>query len=251
MKHAPYQKLWIATALAVITSTTSVMAIPLTGTIRDFKDSHPDFEYVIATDPGIVETTLGADGKPVYAGLIGNPTTTGAANFNQWYNDVAGVNSSQSLTIDITDPDNNGIYTYSNSSFFPIDGALFGNEGRIHNYHFTFELNTAFTFTGGGTFTFTGDDDLWVFIDGKLVIDLGGVHGAQTGTVNLSTLGLTTGNDYNLDLFFAERHTSQSNFRIDTSLLLKNADRVPDAGASVVLFGLGALSLVALRRFKR
>lgn len=40
----------------------------LTGTIRDFKIDHPDFEYTIDTDPGIVQDDLGADGKPVYAG---------------------------------------------------------------------------------------------------------------------------------------------------------------------------------------
>src|SRR5690606_20247218 len=63
----------------------------LTATIRDFSDSHPDFEIFVdgdARDPGIVEDILGPDGKPVYQGGSGTLTTSGATNFDQWYRDV-------------------------------------------------------------------------------------------------------------------------------------------------------------------
>lgn len=193
----------------------------LTGTVRDFKASHPDFEYTIGVDPGIVQKALGADGKPVYASATTTPTTNGKASFDQWYNDVPGVNQKKHHAITLTNTGGN-TWTYSSNAFFPIDGELFGNEGNAHNYHFTYELATKFRYEGGEVFTFTGDDDLFVFINGKLGIDLGGVHGAMSGTINLdasaSELGISVGNVYALDFFFAERHTSESNFRIDTSI---------------------------------
>jgi fibro-slime domain-containing protein len=193
----------------------------LTGTIRDFQIAHPDFEHTIGDDLGLVQTDLGSDDKPVYAGGAGTSTTTGQANFDQWFRDVPGINQSQLLSLTLS-PAGGNVYTYSNNAFFPIDNQLFGNESNPHNFHFTFELHTKFVYLGGEVFTFTGDDDLFVFVNRKLAIDLGGVHGAQNGQVDLDArageLGITQGGTYQLDFFFAERHTSESNFRIDTTI---------------------------------
>ncbi|EDM79682.1 Periplasmic protein TonB links inner and outer membranes-like protein [Plesiocystis pacifica SIR-1] len=193
----------------------------LYATVRDFQIAHPDFQYTTGVDLGIVEVDLGADQKPVYAGNPNTPTTTGVDNFNQWYNDVDGVNQPFEVPIELLEimP---GVYEYANGAFFPIDDEGWGNEGNPHNYHFTLELHTNFLYTGGEVFTFEGDDDLWVFVNGKLGIDLGGVHGPLEGSIDMDALagqlGIEIGGLYDLDFFFAERHTTQSNFKITTTI---------------------------------
>ena len=203
--------------------------ITLTGTIRDFKDTHPDFESTIGTDKNIVTTELGDDKKPVYAhGNEGTLTTTGQANFDQWYRDVDGINQSKKHSIELV-KQTDGTYKYQNNQFFPINNELWGNFKDGKNYHFTYEIHNKFTYQGGEVFTFSGDDDVWVYIDGQRVIDIGGVHNSQSQTIELDTLNLEEGETYNFDFFFAERHYSESNFTITTNIALENTNLSPIA----------------------
>ncbi len=196
----------------------------LRGTVRDFLIAHPDFENESqGAETGVVEQVLGADGKPVYAGTPTTLTTTGKANFDQWFRDVPGVNLSAPLELPLgASPNDPRLYRYENRLFFPIDDQLFGNEANADNYHFTFEAEGTFLYQGGEVFRFTGDDDVWVFVNEQLVIDLGGTHSAMSAEVALDDLapgiGLVLGQRYPLKMFFAERHTVDSNFILETSI---------------------------------
>ncbi|HEY4425929.1 MAG TPA: fibro-slime domain-containing protein, partial [Pyrinomonadaceae bacterium] len=203
--------------------TAASSAIVLNATVRDFTDAHPDFEKGISgLVTGLVQTQLGPDSKPVFVGPNGRGAISSTASFNQWYNDVPSVNLKTTIPIELreTTP-GSGVFSFLSNAFFPIDGQLFGNQGRSNNFHFTLEIHSNFTYRGGEVFQFTGDDDIWVYVNDRLVVDLGGVHGAASGSVNLDSLGLVKGSTYKFDFFFAERHTSGSNFLLQTSIALQ------------------------------
>jgi fibro-slime domain-containing protein len=197
----------------------------LKATIRDFSPTtHPDFEagYVPGLDVGIVERELGADDTPVYAGKPFTKSTSGPINFGKWYHDDP-VNLSAPLDLQLAVSKNDpNLFEYDNHAFFPIDGQLLGNEGRNHNYHFTLAASTNFVYRKGDEFAFSGDDDMWVFINRQLAIDLGGLHQTLSATLVLDDIapeyGLAVGQSYPLHFFFAERHTTQSNFTLRTSI---------------------------------
>ena len=198
----------------------------LEATVRDFSPrTHPDFESNFASglDVGIVQSTLGPDDKPVYAGMPRTKSTSGQANFDMWYRDTPGINLSEPLELQLLPvEDEPGLFTYDDLEFFPIDGQLLGNEGRGNNFHFTLEASTTFEYRGTEVFSFAGDDDMWVFINRRLAIDLGGLHSSLSASVTLddfaATAGMTRGNVYPLHFFFAERHTIDSHFTIRTSI---------------------------------
>lgn len=96
----------------------------------------------------------------------------------------------------------------------------------LRNQHYCFESHAQFTHKPGLRFNFRGDDDIWVFIDSKLAVDLGGTHLAAPGYVDLDNFvgkngKLVNGMQYPLDIFFCDRRTTMSNVRIKTNMYIQ------------------------------
>jgi fibro-slime domain-containing protein len=281
----------------------STLNIPII--YRDFSETHPQFEINPNTPsgsdgrlPGIVASTLGADGKPVYntgfsvatsrtscsaarpftmdgpdhgsqavkSASVNDPgyaacntatlTTSQqiAAKFLQWYHDDSSANRTFIQTLPLGQI-SAGTYQFAASvsnggQFFPLDNlsGTFGNEGQkggnpnaLHNFHFTSEARQWFLHGTGSDelLSFSGDDDVWVFVNGQLTVDLGGIHSELQGSIELKgdsgqdsilcVPGLTSPattscsafpvalnpNGVNeIAVFQAERHVTQSNYTL-------------------------------------
>lgn len=195
----------------------------LRGIVRDFEHSHVDFgsdaDGQDVINAGLVGATLDDTRKPVPTGA-----STAASAIADWFQNGAGGNVP--YVVDFWLEPVGDVYIFDSSRFFPLEGVgtLSGvdNDQVQRNFGFTTELHTAFEYKGGEVFTFTGDDDVFIYINNLLAVDLGGVHSQFSHSVNIdafaATAGMMTGGVYNLDLFHAERNPTGSNFRIETSL---------------------------------
>jgi fibro-slime domain-containing protein len=110
-----------------------------------------------------------------------------------------------------------------------------GSEKSKANQHFCFESHAEFIYQKGQVFDFRGDDAIWIYIDNRLVVDLGGSHMAAPGRVNLDAMDLVEGNKYSIDIFFCDMRTPQSNVRISTNMYITQKNNyTPIVNATIV-----------------
>lgn len=123
-----------------------------------------------------------------------------------------------------------------NKGFFPLDSLLddtndeklLGEDNQKHNYHFGMNVDGDFIYKKGANqfFNFSGDDDVYVFINGERVIDLGGAHKEANSELDIEEYankhGIKNGEKCHFQMFYLERHTTASNCKIQTNLKIGN-----------------------------
>ena len=130
--------------------------------------------------------------------------------------------------------DQNGkILTTEGAGFYPLENERkfsYENSEKAQNYFFGMRYDVLFKigdYVGPMNYEFTGDDDLWVLLDGKVVLDLGGIHQAASETVDIwEKLGKTADQltpeekekEHTLTVLYMERGAGESNCKMKFTL---------------------------------
>lgn len=141
--------------------------------------------------------------------------------------------SGDTYTLKTVKDTNGNVLTTEGSDFYPLDGTRkfsYERSETAHNYFFGMRYDVPFKigdYVGPMNYEFTGDDDLWVLLDGKLVLDLGGIHSAADGTVDIwKELGKTAAQltpeekeqEHTLTVLYMERGAGKSNCKMKFTL---------------------------------
>lgn len=188
---------------------------------------------VTGTDGNQHNVPIYGMGVDTYSSIVLTDNGNGKYSFNAGYS-----GNVKKVLYDRT----NGTISESSSGqdttgFYPIDGLGYEQSGLLsktsainngnNNGSFTLRGESQFVYEHDKElyFTFTGDDDVYMYINGKLALDLGGAHGRNTKTVNLNDLnakeyGLVEGQVATFTFFYMERCSDASTFGIETNMEL-------------------------------
>lgn len=223
----------------------------VSGIFRDWKlDNVSFFNNPTGASSGHKGMVMGTLTAPDYKPRLTDNTSVNVSNSKElesWFKTISFNNGQDNDTcVDMTMVKSyDGRWTLDSDlmgGFFPIDDFDNPNNikyldrveaddptGKMHNFHFSMEMHLQFVYNQGEglEFGFRGDDDVWIFVNNKLAIDLGGLQDRARDTLYLdkerSALGLVDGETYNMDIFFAERNPVGSNLLIQTTMDLHNS----------------------------
>lgn len=212
---------------------------------------------------GIFDTTT-ETGKKVYTNvkMPFKKDKNGYYYYDSYEYDVKFPNNTPTNNAKLEDEGLSKLSSNGKGAFLPFSKNTSGNVDGNPTFHFGMDMSVKFYMPENGqittsngskkdmTFEFSGDDDVWVFVDGKLVLDIGGIHNAIKGDINFATgkarvykgqtnnvvrttdiytsnvLGTNWKNETNkvhtLQVFYLERGKGESNCKIKFNLEIKD-----------------------------
>ena len=202
---------------------------------RQFEWDSCDY-YNKDIEKGLVDYYLGENLLPVgKSGVL--VSNRGLNNMEGWFEKVDGKSEAYTGTLKMNYKNEGAEFSFHKDEFYPLDEVEFSKGDVVnkdgHNHLFTMNFAVPFTTLGSGneSFDITADDDTFVYVGDRLVIDMGGIHGATTGRFVIEQDGEVysavedeelayTGVKLNKDdgsivrIFHADRNSAESVFKV-------------------------------------
>ena len=200
--------------------------------------------YNRAIETGMTEPTLDENYLPIARGGNLLPDRGMKNDFGRWFNTVDGKSKNYASTIDLRYDGTTASFSYENDDFYPLTKIVVPDESVNSdgkNHLFTFNLGVPFEVMGEGkeAFSISADDDTWVYVNDKIVLDMGGIHGVTSGRFKIQDNGevytavadealaysgvkLNKGEAAVVRIFHADRDSAESAIRMSFSNMLLN-----------------------------
>lgn len=209
-------------------------------------------------EQGLVDFELSEDYLPVATG-VGELMSNKGIDIDRWFRNVDGKSMSYTGALEMRYKANGARFVFESGEFYPLDEVEFSAGDKVnedgHNHLFTMNFAVPFTVLGSGEekFEIVADDDTFVFVGDRLVLDMGGIHEATIGNFVInendevysgvngeelaySGVNAEVGNGSIVRIYHADRDSKNSTFNVEFSgmnLSVTNTELAQDGGVQI------------------